>query len=200
MVPPGQMPTDFFSLLRPLSPFKSPKKKLPPLPPSSSTTEKKGYLRHLPSSLRRKRPEIPKRIDLIPASPASQPTPDYLSAYDDFFNDAEFVPTRPSETEHIAALRRPRSGAWLKVRKVTLSPAEAKTFTSLRASSNGPILKSQVLKQSGFRRPKLTPEIRNGGEYWDQDPFTGETWIVQWSETYRDDALSTIRPVSQVLE
>lgn len=183
-----------FAFLRPLSPFKSPSRKDRPVGDpikKSATIESSSFLCRFPSSKRKSKIPVPGRpISLQPLTPVVTriETPEYLSTYDDFFEE---YPTRLSETQHIDSIRSQAahtSGHWLKIRRLNLTKAEETRFRQLREESSGPIRKSLVLRTCGLRkvdsahRMLLTSEIRMGGEYWDEDPFTGEIWIVQWEQ------------------
>lgn len=118
--------------------------------------------------------------------------------------NVERIRTRESEGDHILRMRadsaRQTRGHWLKLRKLNLTTLERQRFEDLREISDGPVLKSDILRvfhpvgirrrgrrggghvdeDPRHRRLVLTSELKNGGEYWEKDPFTQEVWTVQW--------------------
>lgn len=109
----------------------------------------------------------------------------------------EVMRTRRSENYHIAHLRSlssTRTGHWIKVCKIALSPNELKSFHQLHRAQQGPVKKADVLihcssiartqRQDAGHRPLKLADERYGQaarrELWDIDPFSGEVWSVKW--------------------
>ena len=92
-------------------------------------------------------------------------------------------------------------GHWLKVRQLNLSPRELNSFHILRARSDGPIPKAEVLSfcspiarvEPGHRVLRMCEERYGSAaalEHWEVDPFTGVCFVVQWVSKVKMDALT----------
>lgn len=111
--------------------------------------------------------------------------------------NADIKRTRRSDIHHIAQLRKlsdSRTGHWIKVCKIALSPSELKSFHLLRRAQQGPVSKADVLAHCSFvlrahrkdanHKPLKLADERYGQaakrELWAMDPFSGEVWSVKW--------------------